>query len=381
MAEPILLAEMVSDFKQGFPDVPLASELDITEWKQADPNAAPADRPLFVTLPLVKVGTKSQNGLNWGRPEAEHLVKEINDKRPEGGLGHTPFDKRSTEYKLPSLRWVGAMLDESGTVWGKAYVPKYASDVREFFIDAKRSRARVGTSVYGMQGDVGLRDMKLENIDIGHPDRISHPIAAAVPKLTSEMNDNQTEKQEGDKNPMPEQNELKLVSELTSAKDAALTQVSQLTTQIGAKDSLIAEMKGKVETLASVEKLVAEFAGSTVAEKIGKLVSELSDLRKAQQKTQIDKWIAEAIKAVELESLRPTIIAQMGEIDSEAKAKARVEELLKREDIKVIAEALAYKSAGPNAFVGNKNSGKEANSLKNLNNPETIAEARQWAGI
>jgi hypothetical protein len=195
------------------------------------------------------------------------------------------------------------------------------------------------------------------------------------------MKTESTEKQEGDKNPMPEQNEGKLVAELAEAKTKALQQVSDLTSEKTRQDALISEMKGKVETLASVEKLVAEFAGSTVAEKIGKLVSELSDLRKAQQKTQIDGWIAEAVKAVELESLRPTIIAQMGEIDSEAKAKSRVEELLKRDDIKVIAEALAYKSAGPNAFVGNKNSAKDANSLKNLNNPETIAEARQWAGI
>ena len=378
MPEPVLLAEMVSDFRQGFPDVPLASDLDIAEWKTADPNAAAADRPLFVTLPLVKVGTKSRNGLQWGRPEAEHLVSEINSKRPEGGLGHTPFDKRSTEYRLPALRWVGALLDSNGTVWGKAYVPKYAQDVREFFMDAKRSRARVGTSVYGMEGDKGLRDMNLENIDIGHPDRISHPVAAAVPRLTSELQ-HSNGKPDGDEITMGD--ELKLVSELTTQKDTALRQVSELTTKLGEKDTLIAEFQKRDGTLKGVETLVAEFAGDSVTAKIEKLVSEVRDLRKAQRKTQIDGWIAEALKAVELEDLHPTIIAQMGEVDSAEKAKLRVAELMNREDIKVIAEALRDKNAGPRFISGDKKRGGKETDLKQLNNPETIAEARAWAGI
>lgn len=386
MAEPTLLAEMVSDFRQGFPDVPLASELDITEWKQSDPNATEADRPLFVTLPLVKVGTKSLNGLDWGRPEAEHLVREINTKRPEGGLGHIPFDKRSTEYKLPALRWVGAMLDAGGTVWAKAYVPKYASDVREFFMDAKRSRARVGTSVYGMQGTIGLRDMTLENIDIGHPDRISHPVAAAVPKLTSEMQDESTDKH-GEANPMADQNEGKIVAELAEAKTKALQQVADLTSENTRKDSVISEMQGKINTLTSVEKLVSEFAGDTVTAKVEKLVSELHEARKMQKKAQIDGWIAEAIKAVELEDLRPAVkheldtIAELGKVDSEATAKRLVTEYMDRPENKVIAEALRDKRTGPPAFVGgqSRNGGKDA--LKELEKSETIDAARRAMGV
>lgn len=378
MPELTLLAEMVSDFKQGFPDVKLSSELDIEEWKQADPNASPADRPLFVTLPLVKVGTTSQNGLQWGRPEAEHLVKEINSKRPEGGLGHTPAEKRSTEYKLPSLRWVGALLADDGTVWGKAYVPKYASDVREFFIDAKRARARVGTSVYGMQGDKGLRDMTLEQIDIGHPDRISHPVAAAVPKLTSELQNTDNDKTGEDKHPMPEKDELTLVAELSKDKTNALAQVSELTSKLTAHESLISELKKRDEGLKAVESLVAEFKGETVAAKINTLISELVDLRKAAQKATIDGWIADALKAVELKDLHPVIVAEMGAVDSADKAKARVAELMAQEHIKVIAEALAVKKMGPRAFVGatGKNGAVEFDE-----SPEAVAASRALTGI
>jgi hypothetical protein len=103
---------------------------------------------------------------------------------------------------------------------------------------------------------------------------------------------------------------------------------------------------------------VAEFKGETVAAKISALISELTDLRKAQQKATIDGWIAEAIKAVELEDLRPVVLAEMGEVDSEAKAKARVQELLQAPHIKIVAEALAVKSMGPRAFVGVGGDGK-----------------------
>jgi hypothetical protein len=376
---PEILSEMSWSFAGKPPDVPLSSELDVEEWRTGSDD--PANRPMFVTLPLLKVGVKSKNGLPWDKPSALRVVQEINTKRPDGNLGHLPKEKRSTDFNLPALRWLGAMLDEStGMVWAKAYVPKSREDVREFLADAKRARARVGTSVYGIQGDKGLTDMALESVDLGHPDRVSHPNAAAVPHITAEMETDSTDPKTGENNPMNENVDSKLVQELIADKVKALTDVSTLATKIGEKDSLIAEMKGKVETLTGVEKLVAEFAGATITEKITKLVSELTDLRKAQQKTQIDGWIAEAVKAVELEELRPTIIAQMGDVDSADKAKARVAELQAREDIKLIAEALVERKAGPRAFIGGQERGKKFD-MKDLEKPENIAQARAWAGF
>lgn len=375
-----ILAEMAWAFAGKQPNVPLSSELEVEEWRQADGSGDPANRPMFVTLPLLKVGTASRNGLQWDKASAMRVVNEINTKRPDGNLGHLPKEKRSTDFSLPVLRWLGAALnEEDGMVWAKAYVPKYAADVREFLADAKRAHARVGTSVYGLQGAKGLQDMTLESVDLGHPDRVSHPDAAAVPILTAEMKNESTDDKHGEnKNPMANENELQLVSELTTAKNDALRQVSELTTKLGDKDKLVTEMQGKVDILSSVDKLVAEFAGATTVEKIGKLVSELADLRKAQAKAQVDAWIAEAIKAVELEALRPTIITQMGEIDSEAKAKARVEELLKRDDIKLIAEALAFKAGGPRAFVGL--TGKDKTETFD-ESPEAVAASRSRVGI
>lgn len=377
---PEILSEMSWSFAGKVPDVPLSNELDVEEWRTGSDD--PANKPMFVTLPLLKVGVKSRNGLPWDKPSALRVVQEINTKRPEGNLGHLPKEKRSTDFGIPAMRWLGAMLDEAtGLVWGKAYVPKSREDVREFLADAKRARARVGTSVYGIQGDKGLLDMTLESVDLGHPDRVSHPDAAAVPHLTAEMQDEPNKPKDGEENPMTGENvDSKLVQELINDKVKALTDVSALTSKIGEKDNLIAEMKGKVDTLTSVEQLVAEFAGATVAEKITKLVAEVTDLRKNQQKAQIDGWIAEAVKAVELEELHPTIIANMGPVDSLEKAKARVTELQERKDIKLIAEALVSAKAGPRAFIGGQDRSKALN-LKDLEKPENIAQARAWAGF
>lgn len=372
-----LLGTYVSEFGGRFPDVPAAPGVDLPGIKEDDPD------PMFVTLPLLRIGGRSEHGFQWSKPDVERVVAQINEKKVEGILGHPKPEERASRYPLPKLRWIGAMIDAStGVAWGKAYIPTYAKDVREHFRLAKRTGARVGTSVYGLRGDKGLSDMTLEEIDVGHPDRLGFPEAAAIPRITSELNDNQEHKNGEENNPMTgTEGELKLVSELTSAKDNALRQVSELTTKLGDKDKLITEMQGKVETLSGVDKLVAEFAGTTTGEKITKLVSELNDLRKAQKKTQIDTWIADAIKAVELEDLRPTIIAQMGEVESADKAKSRVQELMERPDIKIIAEALALKITGPHAFVGGQSRKSHTEMLKDLEKPESIAEARASLGI
>jgi hypothetical protein len=367
-----LLATYVSEFRAGFPDVPFAPGVDAKGIKDDDAD------PMFVTLPLVAVGGKSENGFTWERPDVRRVVAQINEKKPEGMLGHIKPEERSSKYEFGKLRWVGALMDERGIAWGKAYVPPYASDARQYFKLAKRTNARVGTSVYGTRGPKGLSDMQLESIDLGHPDRLGLPLAAAVPELTSEMQTIENDKPEGEQTPMTEPTELKLVSELTTAKDTALRQVSELTTKLGEKDTLIAEFQKRDTVLKAVETLVAEFAGDNPEAKIKTLVSELTSLRTAQKKAQIDGWIAEAVKTVELEALRPTIIGLMGEVENADKAKARVEELMKRDDIKLIAEALAIKAGGPRAFVGG--SGKDKPNQFD-DSPEAVAKSRAATGI
>lgn len=364
-----LLFSLVSELKGTPPDVPFAPGVDVDGLKADDPD------PMFLTLPIVKVGGVSGNGFTWERPDVENVVREINAKKPEGIEGHVTLAERSSKYVLPKVRWLGAALI-GDTAYAKGYIPRTAAETREYLRVAKRSGARVGTSVYGLRGKRGLSDMSLESIDFGHPDRLGLPDAAAVPHLTSEM---QTNTQPIEEPIMPNDGELKLVSELTSAKDNALRQVSEMITKLGEKDQQISELQKRDKLFGDIEQLIAEIDGETAPAKVKKLVAELAETRKLARQAVVKEWVEKAIEAVELEELRPTIIAQMGEVDSLKMAEKRVAELMERPDIKLIAEALLTRVAGPKAFVGGK--GKDRYDLSELNKPESIQEARNRFGI
>lgn len=340
-----LLFTLVSEFRGDFPDVPFAPGVD------ADAFKAEA-KPFFVTLKIAKVGATSRNtGKPFSRAEVERVVQQVNEKRPEGNLGHVPKDKRGTEYGLPKLEWVGATLDErTGEAWGKAYVPNYATDVREFFMNKIRTNGRVGTSIYGVQGARGLADMTLESIDLGHPDRLGVPDVATVPRVTSELSDGKTE----DKKVPTEleivselltgqlQEKTNLVAELQQSKKTLEEQVADLTTKLAATDGpvkLVAEMRAtlKADEKADVLKLVSE------------MMVELTTLKAKDAGRERDGWVAEFVA---LPDLRPIIAEKLGDgVKDKEGAKARVAELMKDPTIANIARALAGAKGGPPVIV------------------------------
>lgn len=358
-----LLYSLVTEMRGDYPDVPLAPGVQL--------DSDDSEKPFFVTLPLLKIGGQSDNGFTWERDDVLRVQEEIVNKRVEGGVGHVPKDQRSTKYDLPKLRWVGATLD-SETLWGKAYVPKYAGDVREFFLDAFRTGAKVGTSVYGTRGKRGLSDMVLESIDLGHPDRLGFKGAGAVPVITSEMQDEDT--------PMSENNDA-LVAELRTDRDEAKALVAELQDSLKERDQTIAELEQSKTTL---ETLVSEFGlGDNPVADAKVMVAELAALRQRKLVADIGDVVAELVEA---EAVRPYIKGYLVEetddgvkplVASLDEAKARVEGLLKQEHIQNLAKTLVREMRGPNAFVGKPGDGKREVDLS----PEAIAKARQFAGI
>ena len=175
------LNHLVSELHSNSPSIPFAPGLSLESFADEDDP-----KPFFVQLPLVEVGKTSANGLTWDASAARNLVEQINSKRPEGILGHVPKEQRHFSYKLPSLRWVGATI-AGNTVWGKAYIPPDKLELRAYLQQSMKLSARVGTSVYGTSKGRGLAGFNLESIDLGHPDRVSSPVSAAVPQVVSEF--------------------------------------------------------------------------------------------------------------------------------------------------------------------------------------------------
>jgi hypothetical protein len=337
-----LLYSLVTEFKGDYPDVPLAPGVDVEGIKQDDPN------PFFVTLPLLRVGGKSDNGFTWQAQDVDRVMSEINTKRVEGGVGHIPKEKRSTQYDLPKLRWVGATLNDE-TLWGKAYIPTYAEDVRTYFKNAIRSGARVGTSVYGVRGKQGLSDMVLESIDLGHPDRLGYKGAGAVPLITSEIANEDTD--------VSENTNDALVAELRTDRDAQRELVSELQDTIKAHESTIAELETSQTTLqALVSELSLDTDNPLADAKV--LVAELAATRARNLVTDVKAVIAEM---VELKELQPFISeylieetddgAERALVGSVDEAKARVTGLLAKDNFKSLAKSLVREQRGFNAIV------------------------------
>jgi hypothetical protein len=352
MAE--VLATYISEMRGRYPDVPLADGVDLDAIKATDPN------PMFVTLPIVHEGAKSEKGFAWKAADVQRVLSEIIAKRPEGILGHVRPDERSHRYDLPAVRWVGAILDENGVVWGKALVTE--TRAKDYFRTAKAANARVGTSVYGVRGTKGLEDMTLESIDFGHPDRLGNPNAAAIPKITSELS-------EGD--PPMSDNENKLVSELTTQRDAAQRLVSETEGKLADAQKIIAELKGKETELANLGEIVAEFSGATVADKIKALVAQVKAAADAERKRAVEGVVAELVK---LDELRPLVIAELGSADAES-AKGLITEIMARPHFKTLADKLA-RTAGPNVVTG-----ETRPDVAKVTDPAYIADARSQFGF
>lgn len=176
-----VLMEMETSFRSGFPEIPIA-ETVLSELNDPD--------PVFLTLPIGKVGAESRNGRKYPRESVEAVVKSINDNKVIGQKGHLRDDERAYRFDVPPLMWLSASLESDGMAWGKAYVLQSAADVRELVKLSKIAKAKIGTSIYGtadVDDDGTVRNLEIESIDLAHPGRLGVPLVGAVPVVTKEI--------------------------------------------------------------------------------------------------------------------------------------------------------------------------------------------------
>ncbi len=123
------------------PVVPFAPGIDQTALTAGD------DAPLFVTLPIAKVG-RSRNGRYYDAAVVAEIAEQVNRDRPGGIMGHIAEAERATRYDRPEVIWLGATV-AGDTAYGKGYIPPYARDTRDFLRRAKAAGHQVATSIYG----------------------------------------------------------------------------------------------------------------------------------------------------------------------------------------------------------------------------------------
>ena len=327
-----LLSHFIGEFRGTPPEVPFAPGLSLDMYKTEDDP-----RPMLVRLPLVEVGKKSLNGVEWTPKASQRLVEQINTKRPEGILGHIAKQERGHRYELPSLYWVGATVADDNKVWGMAYVPPEADKVRKHLARSMKTNARVGTSVYGTSSGQGVEDFNLESIDLGHPERVANPTSVSVPHVTAE---NQLGEMSMDA-------EL-LVNELRTDRDRLRSEFSDLEKTTNALQTQFDALKDTRDTASKVVseiRTLGNFADDAdLVVEFRKMNDENKALRAEKQSADVETWIAEFVK---METLRPTIHANIGTPTDKDEAKTLITELMKRADIKAINEALVAANGGP----------------------------------
>jgi len=371
----------VSEFRGTFPTVPAAPGVDLKALVEGD------DDPMFLTVPVSRIGEVSKNGLVHDREFAESLVEQINRDRPGGLMGHLKEDERSTAFPTSSIHWIGAAL-VGDTVWAKGYIPRTKPEVREEYRIAKAKGGQVATSVYGRAvrefTDDGrkwrARDFVLETIDLAPYNRAALPGTRDF-QITSEMQ--QGEQPMADKqqiiaeltvHDLPETLKAAVIkefqvkagleaqiAELSGERDALKTRVAEIERERDALKARVAELeKAEQERIAEQERQQFDLALSA---KIAELINWEGDER------------AQTSRDLLRSQFKRAVLAELNGDRSSEQVERVVAEVWQRE-FQALAETLRDALAGPPAIVSAKKPQFQIDD-----SPEAIAAARAKFGI
>lgn len=302
------------------------------------------DTPFFITLPVGEKGVQSRNDRTYPGEEVQRIADTINQERIGGILGHLRDDQRAYEYQIPVIHWVGAMF-EGNTLWAKGYIPKTEPKLRESMRIAMKTRSRTGTSIYGTAeiGEDGVvHNLKVESIDIAHPDRVGVTMAAAVPAVTSE-----TVNQEAREETMPETNPAP-AAEAVAESSVVLELKRQHTEALRELQDQITTLKNQVKDLTKIGELV-EAKGEDVVMTVKARLAELAALKKENGDLLVSE-IQNMTNTIKVENVRPAVMQALesSKPSTRAEVKEQFEKLMEKEWVKSLLKSGVSAEMGPN---------------------------------
>ena len=211
----------ITELRGSYPAVPIAPDVDYAALVAGD------DNPVFLTIPIGKAGVTSGNKRHYDDAFVLELERQTLTNKPIGLMGHLSEQDRATAFPPEAVHWVGA-LREGDTLWGKAYV--VPGPVRDRIQRYKAQGKAIATSIDAFAEGIWDEAMKafrmaantlrLNQIDIAPADRAGIPALAAVPLLTTEMEQSDAPNTETPEQE-PEMDKLQVINEMT-ADDARL---------------------------------------------------------------------------------------------------------------------------------------------------------------
>ena len=301
-------------------NIPVAPHIIQSELTAGDPD------PMFVTLKILEVGETPRGwDEHWTLEGVQNVASQINTNTVTGITGHA---SDGWEFDLPILHWIGAQM-EGTSLYAKAYVPTYATEVREYLRTAVALGQRIGTSVDMFWGESGtVQDGNLVSLDLVHPDMAALEAASVVPELSraSVIDEGAANMPENSKT-----NERATASqELLDVREA---QVAELREQLAARESELAGVREALGMAADSPDPVHVYAQATMA--------EVQKHRSVASAAEVIEHIGETAKGNDVLAglLRQLVLEQDGSLmqPDVASAKARVAAAMETDAFRAIA--------------------------------------------
>lgn len=335
---------IVWELRGNYPqDIPTFGDVDIQELTKGD------DDPMFLTLPIGKVNSKSINGRFYDEAWIQELERQTAEQRPIGIMGHLREEELATAFPPEAIHWVGVQrIGEM--LWGKGYVPP--GEARERVRRYKATNKKLATSIFAeargaFDKAVGALRMaadslKLKQIDIGPADRVGIPGLATEPIITAEMGS-----PEGSKDPENEKendmDKYEVIREMT-ADDAKLLPDN-------VREAVLATVTEPPE-VALVAELREALGVDEKADPVA-IVKEMKTEREKQAKRAVSDRIKELVedeeKGVKLESARG-IVMEMIELRAPAtpdEAETVFKEVVESDRVKGLLSEMVQATMGP----------------------------------
>lgn len=336
----------------SYPNIPLPADIDI--------NSIPENERVFITLPIGQFNSESLNGHTYSEQAMRQMVEQINEKRPESNWGHIKDEDFGYRYNEPPVRWLAAMADENGMIWGKGRA--LTPESQRYYRNAKIDNARVGTSLFAWVNLDGSKvtDLELITIDLADPARVGVPMTAAKAHVAMDMQheidltkeqamDLQEETSDNSQNVENEVNkdlEMEKVQELKVRQALGITEEADIVVTAQEISRKANEAAEKVTELEGAKKSLE-----------GR-VTELETENAKMVKESIDNMIDARVRIPDVRELVKTILVGR-KMESYDAAKSALEEVLALEYIKkALADEVGQEMGGSQSRPDNREENK-----------------------
>jgi len=254
------------------------------------------------TLPIGQIDALSGNGFTYKESSVLGLVRQVNQKKPEGFWGHLREDEIGTKYSPAAVRWLAAELDDEGVAWGLGVA--LTETAGRHFKSAKALQARTGTSIFGWNVVVGeeldVYGYDLISIDLASSERVGIPITSAEPIVNTEIQGD--EEVDKDKDVVIPDLKKKTKDGNESGADFLQDQVDTLRRQVS-------ELRAYQTDLQVAKELLALGSDDDLATGIRQLQRERSTYASENQTLLANHITAELERVIKLESVRPLVLS------------------------------------------------------------------------